>query len=246
MAEAGRRLAGKVTIVAGASRGLGAACALAYGREGAVVVVGGTSEESGPGAVGTIGATAAEIEAAGGLALAVRCDVTDPDSVEGLVRAVRERYGRIDVLVNHAAVHARGGVSGVQPRHWRRLVDVNLHGAFLCSREVLPTMIGQRSGSIVNVSFAAGGGTDAVVARAVEALSVALATEQAQNGIAVNVLCADVRADQPGDGEPPRSPGAHEYAEAAVRLGLQTPATCTGRVLDAAAALAQLDPGSAG
>lgn len=237
MALATGRLSGKVAIVTGAARGLGAACALVYGRAGAVVVA---VSESGaaPAAVGAL------IEAEGGEAVALGCDVADPDSVEDLVRTVRSRFGRIDVLVNHAVVHERGGVSGIQPRHWRRLVDVNLHGAFYCAREVVPTMIGQHSGSIVHVSLATGDGTDAVASRALEALSAALAAEQAGNGIAVNVLAADpVLAGEQRDNEGPVfPPGALEHAEAAVRLGCQTPQSATGLALDPAAVLARLGP----
>lgn len=248
-----QRLAGRVAIVTGASRGLGRHCALAFGREGAVVVVAARTErEVDPRLPGTIFSTASAIEDAGGQALAVRCDVSDPDSVEDMVRAVRERFGRIDVLVNNATARARGGVSGMQPRHWRLLVDVGVHGVFYCCREVLPTMIGQRAGSIINVSSKAarGGGAYAAAKRAVEALSIGLAAEQAANGVSVNVLMPAGTIDTPGLhlGDDPieetlaRSPGAERFTEAAVRLSIQTARTCTGQVLDDEEALARLGP----
>jgi NAD(P)-dependent dehydrogenase (short-subunit alcohol dehydrogenase family) len=246
-----RRLEGHVVIVTGASRGLGRFCALGFGREGATVVVAARSvEERDSRLPGTIGETASAVDAAGGQGFAMRCDVADPDSVEDMVRAVRDRYGRIDVLVNNAAVQAGGGVSGIQPRHWRLMVEVNVHGVFSCCRAVLPTMIAQGSGSIINVSSRAArrGGTYAATKRAVEALSIGLAEEQAANGVAVNVLLPVGAIDTPGlrfggrrsEAELASLPSPEGYVEAAVRLALQRPGGVTGAVLDDAEALAQL------
>jgi citronellol/citronellal dehydrogenase len=232
-----RRLSGRVAIVTGSSRGLGRRGALALGRAGATVAV--VARTAGPSPAGSVGDTAALIEAAGGRALPLACDVTDPDAVEDMVRTVRDRCGRIDVLVVHAVVQPDGGVSAVQPRHWRRMVDVNLHGAFSCCRAVVPTMLAQGSGSIVTVSV---GGeappTSRATQRAVEELTVGLAREHATNGIACNVLVAERQLR--GSGAEAPAPEPDPYGEAVVRLALQTPSTCTGQVLDHAAVLTGL------
>jgi len=234
-----RRLAGRVVIVTGASRGPGRRCALALGRAGAVVAL--VARGMGPMPGGSLQETAERIEAAGGQALPLACDLTDPDSLEDAVRTVRDRHGRIDALVAQALVQAPGGVSGIQPRHWRRMVEVNLQGAFACCRAVIPTMLGQGSGAIVAVSV--GGDASPVVRatqRAVEELTVGLAREQAANGIACNVLVAspELFTTDAGGAAPEPDP----YGEAAVRLALSTPKTCTGQVLDHAAVLARLGP----
>ncbi len=237
------RLSGRVAVITGAGRGLGRRCALAFGDEGAIVVAVARSE--GPDPSGTVEDTAAQVEAAGGSVLAWHCDVADPDALEDMVRAVRDRYGRIDILVNHAAARAPGGISTIQPRHWRRLVEVNLHGVFSSCRAVIPTMLGQGSGSIVNVSAGPRAPSSyRATRRAVEELSIGLAEEQAGNGIAVNVF---VPGDEPsvpveGSGGPGGGNVGHDDAEAVVRLSLQRPETCTGAVLDATAVLARLGP----
>ncbi len=251
MPEGGQRMAGRVAIVTGAERDLGQHCSVAFGREGATVVVAHSARDDDTRRAGSAAAAAALIEQAGGRALAVPCDVTDPDSVEDMVRIAREHFGRIDVLVNNADVSASGGMSGISPRHWRNLFDVNLHGVFYCCREVLPTMIGQRAGSIVNVcsKTAEPHGPSAAAIRAVEVLSIGLAQEQAVNGVAVNVLVtagaietADLRVgDRRSEAEVDRPPRAGNDTEAAVRLALQTPQSCTGHVLDHVEVLARLD-----
>ena len=113
------RLAGRAAIVTGASRGLGRAIALALAAEGAAVAVGGRTEEVWDERLpGTIGETAADIEAAGGRAVAVRADLTDRDEVAGLVESSRDALGPITILVNNAAFTAPGRppAPGDQPR----------------------------------------------------------------------------------------------------------------------------------
>ncbi len=237
------RLSGRVAVITGSGRGLGRRCALAFGREGAIVVAVAQREGSDP--TGTVEETAARVEAAGGSALSWHCDVADPDAIEDMVRAVRDRYGRIDILVNHAAARASGEISSIQPRHWRRLVEVNLNGVFSSCRAVIPTMLGQGSGSIVNVSAEPGAPSSyRATRRAVEELSIGLAEEQAANGIAVNVFVPseEPSADVEGSGGRGGEDAERDDAEAVVRLSLQRPETCTGAVLDAAAVLARLGP----
>jgi NAD(P)-dependent dehydrogenase (short-subunit alcohol dehydrogenase family) len=147
------RLAGKVAIVTGASRGLGQYVAEAFGREGATVVVAARTEEVKDERLpGTIHETVEKIQAAGGRALAVRCNVSDLADCEALAKATLDAFGRIDILVNNAAVQPPGTMTTVQPRHWDVEMRVNVNGPFYCTRAVLDAMRSQGSGAIINVS----------------------------------------------------------------------------------------------
>jgi NAD(P)-dependent dehydrogenase (short-subunit alcohol dehydrogenase family) len=251
--EAGRmsagRLAGKVAIVTGASRGLGQYCAVGYGREGAAVVVAArTEQETDPGLPGTIYSTAAMIEQAGGEAMPVACNVANRDSIAAMVAAVMDRYGRIDVLMNNAGVLPAGDLSTIDPRHWELEFRINVHGPFHCSRAVLPHMTAQGSGSIINITSV--GATTAshygITKRALELFTIGLAAEQAGHGIAVNALKPVTAIETPGMyyGRPDLGhggyPGPERYVESAVLLALQTPQTCTGQVFDDAEAVERL------
>jgi 3-oxoacyl-[acyl-carrier protein] reductase len=144
------RLAGKVAIVTGASRGIGRAVAERFAAEGASVVVNYTQ--------GAANATAvvAGIAKAGGTAIAVQADVSRSADVGRLVDQTRERFGRIDVLVNNAGVMVAKGVLETSEDDWDVTIDVNLKGAYLCSKAVAPAMIRQGSGSIINMSSNSG------------------------------------------------------------------------------------------
>jgi len=189
------RFQGKVAIVTGASRGIGKATALALAREGAGVVVAARTESAGQ-LPGTIHETAREIAALGGQALAIRTDVSDEESVGAMVRQTIERFGRIDILVNNASVAFYPPVAETPPRRWDLVVKVNLRGPFLCTRAVLPTMMAQRGGSIVNLSSKAadpGGPIYVGVAycatkAAIERFTTALAQEVRPYNIAVNAV----------------------------------------------------------
>ena len=113
------RLAGKVAIITGASRGLGQYCAVGYGREGAKVVVAARTEvESDPRLPGTIHDTVRMVEAAGGEGLAVVCNVGDEASVEAMAEKVLGRWGRIDIVMTNAAVQPAGFISTIKPKSW--------------------------------------------------------------------------------------------------------------------------------
>ena len=239
------RLDGKVAIITGASRGLGQHCAVGYGREGATVVVAArTEQEKDPNLPGTIYETVKLIEDAGGKAMPVVCNVADVGSIEATVSAVLNAYGRIDILMNNAAVQPPGGISVIQPRHWELEFQINVHGPFHFARAVLPVMIDQHSGNIINISSGAtrGGSHYSATKRALEAFSIGLAHEQKDNGIAVNVLKPVGAIDTPGlryrgAGTQPRPirpdlPTPDNYVEAAILLAMQTPPTCTGEVLN--------------
>ena len=143
-------LAGRVAIVTGGGSGIGRAASLALARAGAAVAVGDLLPE-------TARQTAEEIISAGGQAHAGALDVTDAASVKAFVAAVTARFQQIDVLVNNA-----GGTLTFTPVHacaeddWDRVLALNLKGAFLMSREVMPGLMARRQGTIINVSSVVG------------------------------------------------------------------------------------------
>jgi citronellol/citronellal dehydrogenase len=192
------KLDGKVAIVTGASRGLGRAIALGFAREGAGVVVAARSETENSTLPGTIHETAEEVRALGREALAVRCDVTDEQSVARMAGAALEKFGRIDILVNNAAVAFYRPVLQTPLKRWELVIRVNLIGAFLCSKAVLPAMIKQQSGSIINISSLAANERDegtvptgvayAVSKAGLDRMTWGLASEVGAHNIAVNCI----------------------------------------------------------
>lgn len=183
-------LAGQTAVVTGAGRGIGRAIARALAEAGAAVVVGdldGASAE----------AAAAEIGAAGGRALAVQADVTQEASVAALIERAVAWSGRLDVLVNNAGVTIRKPTEEVTLSEWSFVMDVNLTGAFLCSKHAARPMMAARSGSIVNVAsihaLVAPPLHQAAAYAASKAgllgLTRALAVEWARCGIRVNAVC---------------------------------------------------------
>ncbi len=127
------RLQGKVAIITGASRGLGEYCAVGYAREGARVVIAARTEvESDPRLPGTIHHTAKLVEAAGGEALPVVCNVADMDSVEAMVAKALDHWGRVDILMTNAAVQPQGMISTIKIKSWELEFNINVHGPFRC------------------------------------------------------------------------------------------------------------------
>ncbi|MSQ06111.1 MAG: SDR family NAD(P)-dependent oxidoreductase [Dehalococcoidia bacterium] len=200
-------LQGKVAIVTGASRGIGKAIALGLAQAGAAVVVAARSETERPGSPGTIHATAAQIAALGGRALAVRCNVREEESIRGMARQALDAFGRIDVLVNNAGVASYRPFLEATVKEWELVMDIDLRAPFICSQAVAPAMIAQGGGSIINISSHAadhifsstlGADNDAGVAliglaygaakAGLERFSWGLAAELGRHNIAVNVL----------------------------------------------------------
>jgi len=191
-------LNGKVAIVTGASRGLGKAIAMGFSQQGASVVVAARTEEAHKALPGTIYQTAEEIKALGFDALALRCDVTDEESVNHMVQKTLEHFGHIDVLVNNAGIAFYYPIIDTPLKRWEIVIKVNIGGAFLCSKAVLPHMIEQKRGSIINISSLAADERDegtvptgvayAVSKAGLDRLTLGLATEVGKHNIAVNAI----------------------------------------------------------
>lgn len=193
------KLKGKVAIVTGASRGLGKAIALGFAREGAAVVIAARSDVENPKFGGSIFKTAEEVRALGQMALPVRCDVTDEESVNVMVQKAQEQFGGVDILVNNAGVAFYAPVAETPLKRWELVMRVNIVGAFLCCKAVIPHMIKRGSGSIINISSLAANdrhedvpiptGIAYGVAKAgLERFTFGLASELGKYNIAVNAI----------------------------------------------------------
>jgi len=144
------RLDGQVALVTGAGRGIGRAIALALSDAGAAVAVCARSLDE-------VSGVAGQIQGCGRHALAVRCDVTDRQEVQGMVAAVEETLGPVDLLVNNAGQFGPvGPLAATDPDQWWQALEVNLRGPLYCTRAVLPGMLARGHGRIVNVSSGAG------------------------------------------------------------------------------------------
>jgi NAD(P)-dependent dehydrogenase (short-subunit alcohol dehydrogenase family) len=183
----GKRFEGRVALVTGASSGIGRACALALGAEGARVVVAGRRHDR-------LGEVARRVESAGGQAVTVQGDVRDRAVVEGWVVTAVERFGGLDHLVNAAGVIGPGQpLTAVEPEEWDRVMDSNLRSVFLMTRAAAPALI-QRKGSIVTLSSVAGlrpypGLSAYCVSKAgVDMLTRCVALDLAPHGVRVNAV----------------------------------------------------------
>jgi NAD(P)-dependent dehydrogenase (short-subunit alcohol dehydrogenase family) len=181
------RLDGKVSVITGAGSGIGQASARLFAREGARVVVSDID-------LAAAQATVDEITEAGGQAIAEQVDVTDQGSTTALAERVVRRFERVDVLFNNAGIAGVGDVLETEPELFDRVMRVNVRGVYLMSRALVPQMIKQRSGSIINmssgiaemglarrVSYAASKG-------AVLSMTKSMQVDLAQFGIRVNAL----------------------------------------------------------
>ena len=247
------RLEGKVAVITGASRGLGQYCAVGYAKEGAKLVIAARTQEVRDERLpGTIYETARLVEEAGSEALPVVCNVADNASVEAMVKAALDKYGRIDILMTNAAIQPPGGISTMEIRHWELEFRVNVHGPFYCIRAALPSMIEQGSGNIINISSVAanrGGSAYGATKRAIEAMTLGLSNELKDKGIAVNCLKPVGAIETPGVMFVYNAPGRRasstmappdSYVEAAILMAAQTVDTCTGAVYTDAEALQKL------
>jgi NAD(P)-dependent dehydrogenase (short-subunit alcohol dehydrogenase family) len=224
------RLAGQVALVTGAGRGIGRAIASTLAREGAAVVLAARSATE-------LEAVAREIKQAGGRALAIPTDVRHEAAVEALARRILAEWQRVDVLVNAAGVATFAPVTDSKLDDWDQMLAVNLRGAVLCCRAVLPAMTARRRGTIINVGSVVTSrsltGSAAYTASKYGLLgfSRVLAEEMRPHGVRVGVLSAGATDTPLWDampGAPPRDRmlGADQVAEAALFMaGLDPKAT---------------------
>jgi 3-oxoacyl-[acyl-carrier protein] reductase len=182
-------LEGRVAVVTGAGRGIGAAIALRLASLGATVVLCGRTLK-------TLQTTAAAIAEDGGRSEAMSCDVSDLASVQALAVKVEERFGRMDILLNNAGI---GGFAGplheMTPEAWEKILNTNLRGVFYCIRSFAPMMIRGKGGHIVNISSLAGknplpnGAAYAASKWGLNGLSYSVAEELRGHNIRVSVVC---------------------------------------------------------
>ena len=181
-------LTGQVALVTGASRGIGAAIAQELATAGATVVVNYARSPAAAEAVVN------QISAAGGQAWAHHANVADEEQVEGLIKAVLEREGRLDVLVNNAGITRDGLLMRMKSADWQSVIDLNLTGVFLCTRAVSRSMLKARSGRIINITSVVGlmgnpGQANYSAAKAgVIGLTRSTAAEFASRGVTVNAV----------------------------------------------------------
>ena len=199
-----KELEGKVAIVTGASRGIGRAIAERFAAEGAKVVVNYVSNEAEAGKV------VDGIKQGGAEAIAVRGDVSKSADVRHLVESAVKQFGRVDILVNNAGVMVTKPALEASEEDWDRTIDVNLKGAYLCSKEVAPLMMKQQGGRIINMSSNSGlyhpsamRFTEYVVSKAgMNGLTKALALAWGPH-ITVNAICPGwIKTDMIADTDP--------------------------------------------
>jgi 3-oxoacyl-[acyl-carrier protein] reductase len=180
-------LEGKVSLVSGASRGIGRAIAKALAAQGAHVVLGARDTAK-------LAEAVAEIAAAGGRAEAVALDVADRASVEAAVAHVLSSHGRIDHLVNNAGVTRDNLLLRMKDAEWQEVMGTNLTGVFLCTQAVLKPMVRQRSGRIVSITSVVGLGGNAGQANyaaskaGIVGFTKSVAREVASRGITANAV----------------------------------------------------------
>jgi NAD(P)-dependent dehydrogenase (short-subunit alcohol dehydrogenase family) len=186
------RLEHKIAIVTGAASGIGRAIAILFAREGAQVVAVDIQEHSR--LESEIPATVEVIRSSGGTALFVRTDLTQRAQVEAMVDETLRRFGRIDVLVNNAGAFVRNAITEVSDEEWEQVLNLNLRGYFYTCRRVIPEMLKQGGGKIVNMSSIhgiRGTGTAATYCAskgAIENLTRQLAVEYGNKSIYVNAI----------------------------------------------------------
>jgi len=232
------RLARKAAIITGGSRGIGRAIALAFAREGAKIAIISRTQARNKEVV-------KQILASGGEAIAVEADVSKKEDVDRMVKQTLDAFQRVDILVNNAAVNLPyRRVVDLTLQEWNWVLSINLTGQFLCAKAVLPNMIEQRSGKIINLSSIGGrrGAAGRAPYRSTKAAIInfteCLAAEVKEFGIDVNAICPAIvdtdmlreltRGNLPANVSPPE-----EIAAVAVFLASDEGAGVTGTAIDA-------------
>ncbi|HIN34355.1 MAG TPA: glucose 1-dehydrogenase [Dehalococcoidia bacterium] len=223
------RLEGKVALISGGARGMGAEEARIFAREGAKVVIGDISEDEGK-------AVEAQISEAGGQALFVRLDVTQESDWTSAVDQAVSRFGKLDVLVNNAGISSRAFTDDIGIDAWDKIMEVNSKGVFLGTRAAVPKMLEAGGGSIINISSIMGlvgsaGGHPAYNASkgAVRIFSKAMAVRHGKDNIRVNSV-------HPGFMPPMASGIAYDQEQRRGSLE-QTPLGREGRIEEVANAV---------
>ena len=239
------KLTGKVAIVTGSSRGIGKAIALALAREGADIVVVARTERQSMAMPGTIYQTAEEISSLGRKALAIKSDVSSADDVQSMTQRTLAEFGRIDILVNNAGVVTSGEyrvpILKLPIEFWDKVMRVNINGVFLCTKAVLPTMLTQKSGCIINISSLRGSALRrgvlayGVSKAAIDHFTFGLAAEVREFNIGVYALSPMDRVDTEmartifsSDPHKSRWLNTEAMAEAVVWFATQDPKQLTG------------------
>ncbi len=234
----------KVAVVTGASQGIGRDTALALSEAGATVAVAARNE-------GKLAVLVKDIVAKGGEAFAVKMDVSDADQVKAGFKQVVEKFGRLDILVNNAAITRDGLAMRMKADDWDAVIRTNLTGAHLCIQQALPTMMKARAGRIINIASVVAqmgnaGQANYVAAKAgLIGLTKAIAMEIASRNITVNAVApgfietpmTDVLGDKVKDDLKTRIPlgrlgSARDVASAIVFLATDEAGYITGHVLD--------------
>ena len=244
-------LDGKVAIVTGASRGIGAEIARRFGAEGAAVAVAARTTSAGGPLAGTIGETAAQIQDAGGTAIAVPADLARPEDRAHLVSETQRQLGPPDILVNNAAVTYFTRVEDFTPRRYALMFAVQVEAPFQLATLVLPGMRRRGSGWILNISSRAalhpavppaawagrGGTVYGMCKAALERFSTGLAAELYPDNIAVNALSPNKVVPTPGTifhhlttVDDPEAEHPAVMAAAALLLCQADPRSLTGRI----------------
>jgi 3-oxoacyl-[acyl-carrier protein] reductase len=180
-------LKGRIALVTGASQGIGRACALELARAGATVALAARNETK-------LAEVAAEIEAAGGQAAIFRLDVSSEESIKSGAKAVLERFGKVEILVNNAGITRDGLMMMMKRADWDDVLGTNLTGAFLVTQAVLRPMLKNRWGRIINISSVVGrtgqaGQVNYAASKAgLIGLTRSMAREVASRGITVNAV----------------------------------------------------------
>lgn len=182
-------LQGKSAIITGSSRGIGRAIALTFAKQGADLVIHGTREEA-------LAALRDEITALGVRCVYVAGDIGKLETAQRLAQACMEAYGKIDILVNNAGINSRFSFQDLTPEEWDRMLQTNLTSVFYTCKSVVPQMMEQKSGCIVNMSSAAGktahpnaSASYGVSKAGINSLTQKLGFDLAPYGIRVNAVC---------------------------------------------------------
>ena len=224
----------KVAIVTGASHGIGRSTSLALAARGIAVALAARNRPS-------LAAIENEIRDQGGVALTIPTDVTDAAGVEAMVEQTSRELGPIDLLVNNAGVVARGPIVDTDEATWDDVLDINLKGAFLCTKAVLPEMIRRGRGRIVNVSSIAGKiGTLQLAAYGASkwgliGLTKATAEEVRGDGVHVFSACpGSVNTAMLEKGLPGATPDMEpeDVSNVIVYLAMDAPEAMTGAAVD--------------